>query len=255
MLQWLGSYFTSDYEVWLKWQDKQNKSHYVESTCTIQPKVNHNLYLKYCFGDFENLIFTPEQCSEMQYFTLLINTYDQCKGYLRNIKGESAGIALIRNAIKDNNFKELYQYPFTTYPYYELHAHTVAYFSLSTLLLFLASNYSHYKNQNCPHINMELCKKAYQSKKFGEIANPILKSSQIAITQPKQEIRQCHSWPTHELSLKCAHCNRVAERLWGTLQHCLDCHLYKVCVVCGGELFSIGPDNYPRCILHQHFKM
>jgi hypothetical protein len=270
----MTSYFKSDidsalenFKSWEEWQNKQLPSHYID--CQLQSYIPNkpgfkNLYTKYCFGCFENLIYLPEYCDAIRYLTLLISVYDQCKGYVRTFKGDTAGITLIRKVIKNNNLDVLYEHDFNIYDYNytKLHANTVAYHSLSTLILFFVSNYMHFKSYNAnifPHIDQDLCKNTYNAKIYGDISYvQSSKKSEAIKIKSKEDIltnKPCHSWPGinyNVLPSKCDHCSRVCENYWGKNKHCLDCHLYKVCVICGGELFSIGKDNYPRCVLHQN---
>ena len=273
MFSWLG-YFNSElenanqsFEQWEIWQQKQSKAHYIESYLGIYipPKPGYkNLYFRYCFGDFENLIYMPETCNDLNYFSLIISTYDKCKGYLRSIKGDASGIYLLRKVVMNKNCDDLYNHDFNiyNYNYSRIHAHTVAQFSLSTLLMLFVSNYMHFKSYNSdhfPHIDVELCKNAYNTKVFGDITyvNPsksVIRGTPVAIKKSEGVTRNCNSWPgpIHNLPKKCLECGRQSENFWGQNKHCLDCHLYKVCLICGGQLFTIGKDNYPRCIVHQN---
>ena len=216
--------------------------------------------LKYCFGSFENLIYMPESMQTIPYFTLLLSTYDQCKGYIRSFKGDPVGITLLRNAIKCNNIDDLYNHNFAiyAYDYTKIHAHTVTYFSLSTLILFFVSNYMHYKSYNSymfDHIDLNKCKEAYKKKVYGDFSYAVSSPIPIKII-PKNEIKSINSWPGTLSEVvppnRCTHCSRICEHFWGKHKHCLDCHLYKVCSICGGEKIMVATDNYPRCILHQH---
>ena len=273
MLKWMGSYFNTEMETatqnflaWEEWQQKQSKTHYIESYLSpyIPPKPGYkNLYFRYCFGDFENLIYMPETCNEGNYFNLLINTYDKCKGYLRSLKGDHLGMSLLRKAVADKNCDELYNHNFHiyNYNYTSIHAHTVAQFSLSTLIMLLVSNYMHAKSYNSdhfPHIDIDLCKNAYNTKVFGDITyvnTTVVRGSAMNIKKSDAiGTRHCNSWPgpVHHLPNKCTNCSRICENFWGNNKHCLDCHLYKVCFICGGQLFAIGKDNYPRCMIHQN---
>lgn len=273
MYNYITSYFKTDlelalenYKMWESWQAKQLQSHYLD--CPLQSYVPvkpgyKNLYAKYCFGCFENLIYLPEHCNAIRYLTLLISVYDQCKGYGRIVKGDPVGITLVRKVIKTNNLDFLYEHDFKLYDYNytKLHAYTISYHSLSTLILFLISNYMHFKSYNSdifPHIDYDLCKNTYNIKTYGDIAfvQSNKKSEAIKIKSKDDLItKTCNSWPgvnNNVIPSKCDNCNRVCENFWGKSKHCLDCHLYKVCIVCGGELFCIGKDNYPRCVLHQN---
>lgn len=266
MLNWLFNTQDQSYESYKLWQDKQPQSHFITSQlhAYIYPKSGYkDPHVRYTFGDFENLIYMPEQCNEFSYFNLLLNMYDKCKGYLRSLKGDHEGITLLRKVITVNNSDELYNHDFTKYeyPYQYLHGHTIAYFSLSTLILFFVSNYMHYKSYRSdrfPHIHIDICKNAYHNKVYGDIAYvPSIKSSK-SITIPakskeKEVVKVCQSWPNMvSTTNKCTNCSRICDNFWGNHKSCLDCHLYKVCFVCGGLMFTIGKNGHPLCILHQN---
>lgn len=274
MLNWVTNYFKSEldlasenFKIWEEWQKNQLPSHYIDSQLHtyIPPKKGYrNMYIKYCFGLFEQLIYLPENSEPINYFKLLITFYDKCKGYVRTFKGDPEGISLIRSIIKNEKLDELYNHNFNIYAYNytAIHAHTVAYFSLSTLILFFISNYMHHKSYNSdifPFINQDLCKTPYNNKIYGDISYVKTRPTSSIIIKDKTEtsnIRPCNSWPSIvnnvNTPLKCVNCQRTSENYWGKHKLCLDCHLYKVCLICGGDYFCIASDNYPRCLLHQN---
>lgn len=273
MINWIGSYFNNEldnaiknFETWEEWQKSQLKIHFVESNLSlyVTKKPGYkNPYIRYCFGDFENIYYMPENYNEIAYFTLLLSTYDNCKGYLRSIKGDHIGINLLRNVVKNKNSDELYNHDFKIYDYgyTTIHAHTVSYFSLSTLIMFFVSNYMHYKSYNSdhfPYVDIEFCKKAYNNKVFGDITyinsnKDLPKSNTISINKPKDTPRVTNSWHGQLIQSnvnKCSNCNRVCDSLWSTHKLCLNCHLYEVCSVCAGEKWTVGTDQYPKCRIH-----
>lgn len=274
MITWIGNYFNTELEIaiknfdsWEEWQKSQLKIHYIESNLSsyIYQKPGYkNPYIKYCFGDFENIYYMPENINEITYFTLLLTTYDRCKGYLRSFKGDLTGINLLRKVVKDKNSDELYNHDFKIYDYNYtiIHAHTVSYFSLSTLIMYLVSNYMHFKSYNSdhfPHIDLELCKIAYNTKIYGDIIyvnsnKELPKSNIISIKTKETNVRPCNSWHGKQVSTinKCINCNRVCDSYWSKHKLCLNCHLYEVCSVCAGQKFSVGADQYPKCVLHQN---
>lgn len=258
-----------NFAYWTEWQQKQPSNHFVDCNLTSYIPVKRGLNsipIKYCFGCFSNLIYKPEDCDVFAYINSLLTIYDNCKGYSRMmIKGDNAGIALLRKIVKDKKLDELYQHNFQLYNYnYKvLHGHTVGYFSLSTLIMFFLSNYMYYYSSNLdyfPFIDQEICKDIYQAKVFGELCfiNQVTKSNSIGIVKKIDKIdkrtNNVHSWPSianfANATVKCQACNRVAESLWNE-KHCLDCHLYKVCH-CGGQPFTTNKDGYPVCILHKN---
>lgn len=274
MISWIGNYFNTElenaiknFDSWESWQKSQLKIHYIESNLSdyIYKKTGYkNSYIKYCFGDFENIYYMPENINEIAYFTLLLSTYDRCKGYLRSFKGDLTGINLLRKVVKDKNSDELYNHDFKIYDYNYtiIHAHTVSYFSLSTLIMYLVSNYMHFKSYNSdhfPHIDIELCKIAYNNKIYGDIIyinsnRELPRSNIISIKTKENNTHPSNSWHGKSVNTinKCSNCNRVCDAYWGKHKLCLNCHLYEVCSVCGGQKFSVGTDGYPLCVLHQN---
>jgi len=275
MLYWIGNYFNTDLDIaiknfdsWREWQRHQPKIHYIESNLSsyiCQKPGYKNPYIRYCFGDFENLYYMPENCKEIAYYEMLLSTYDQCKGYLRSIKGDHLGINLLRKVVKDKNSDELYNHDFKIYDYNYtiIHAHTVSYFSLSTLIMFFVSNYMHAKSYNSDHfpsIVLEECKNVYNKKIYGDIAyvksnHDLPKSTTISIKAKENNTRTCNSWhgPFIQSNInKCTHCSRICDNYWGKHKLCLNCNLYEVCSECAGQKFIIGSDQYPKCILHQN---
>ena len=276
MLDWIGSYFTTNndqFQTWLQWQNKQLHSHFISSQYGVyinKKAGQRNVYFRYCFGDFDNLIYQPENVNEVNYIILLLDVYDKCKGYKRTLVGDHEGITLMRAAAETKKIDALYAFDFSPFsiPYHQLHAHTVAYFSLSTLILFLLSNYLHlksYSNDIFPSININLCKNAYNNKVFGDIAYvvthnkiiPKTTTTSIDIQKPKDTVtRPCNSWPgpINNTINKCVNCKCVCENYWGEHKHCLNCHLFLVCFYCGSNtIFSISKKSgYPLCLLHQN---
>src|SRR4029079_11543187 len=197
-LSWLFNSPEQNFETYKAWQDKQPPSRFLSSyfNCYIFPRPGHkDLYQRYVFVDFENLIYLPENSNEIAYITLLVNTYDKCKGYMRSLKGDHEGITLLRKVILNNNTDELYQFDFSKfdYPYQYIHAHTMAYFSLSTLFLLFVSNYMHfksYRSDHFPYINLSLCKNAYNNKIFGDISFISSKSTKpLSIPTKNKEVK------------------------------------------------------------------
>lgn len=276
MITWLrDTYYKVDVEsaqknfaYWAEWQEKQPSSHFIE--CALSSYIPlksglNTIYMKYCFGHFSNLIYMPENCDIYAYINSLITIYDTCKGYVRTFKGDPIGIELMRKIIKDKKTDELYSHDFQCYNYnYKmLHGHTVGYHSLSTLLMFFLSNYMYYYsscNDYFPYIDIDICKDIYNNKNFGDLCyiNQVKKStSSINIKMPEKKDKNItyNSWPSvinNANTSKCESCERVCENFWGKKRHCLDCHLYKVCKECGGQVFTKNKEGYPVCILHQY---
>lgn len=61
-----------------------------------------------------------------------------------------------------------------------------------------------------------------------------------------------YSWPRNPSKcLRCKICTRVCENFWGKFDTCMDCHLKRICSICGTAAVIITPDdNLPKC--HEH---
>jgi len=270
-----------EWNTWKDWQRHQASSHYEKSDIfqyylSYRPEFQppryscidayNSQYYIYCFGDFASLLINPNGTGNLiDYFSLLLDVYDICKGYSRRLTGDPACISMLRKVITKRKLDPLQKCDFNQYgyPYNEIHAHTVSQYSLSTLIMLLVSNYisnvtvrGHY-----PNINVNLCQKAFENCVFG---SPIVLSSQktsmpITIQQqllpkPKVEDKHGFSWPRDQAStscLRCKNCNRITENLWGNFQACLDCHLKRICSVCGHQAVVIALDGFPKCNNHK----
>lgn len=275
MITWLlANYYKVDLETakknfvyWQTWQASQSSSHFVDCALAdyIPKKSGPNaIYFKYCFGYYSNLIYTYEHGAVFSYIDSLLTIYDACKGYIRTCKGDPLSIELMRKVVKDKKTDELYSHDFRCYDYdYRvLHGHTVGYHSLSTLLMFFLSNYMYHcsgENDFFPHIDIDICKEVYDNKTFGDLCyiNQVKKTtSNINIRIPEKKDKVIYnSWPSvinNANTAKCESCDRVCDNFWGKRKHCLDCHLYRVCKECGGQVFTKNKEGYPVCILHQH---
>lgn len=277
MINWVVNYYNKSADVdtaqqtfayWLEWQEKQTSAHFVDcalaSYIPIKSGLN-TIYMKYCFGLYSNLIYMPEHCEIFAYINSLITIYDACKGYVRTLKGDPIGIVLMRKVITDRKVDALYVHDFQCYNYnYKvLHGHTVGYHSLSTLFMFFLSNYMYYYsscNDYFPYIDIDACKDVYNNKHFGDICyiNQVKKTTSsinIKLPEKKEKSIAYNSWPSvmnNANTSKCESCERVCENFWGKKRHCLDCHLYKVCKECGGQVFTKDKSGYPVCVIHMN---
>jgi len=268
-----------EWETWIEWQGKQPPSHYEKSDIfhyflkyhpDFTPPVGSAMsdrcsrFYQYCFGDFAVMVVNPNPGSNaVEYFSLLLDVYDTCKGYTRRIiTGDPAGITSLRQVIQLKSMAPLFKQKFDDYgyDYGRIHAHTVSQYSLSTLIMRLVSNYmSHIQTRAYyPYIDINVCEKAYESCIFGEpkrfpITTP--SSSVIPIRQPykpvEEESRAC-SWPRDPSTCpRCRKCRRITENLYGNFNSCLDCHMKRICSTCGDVAIIIGSDNLPKCYIHQ----
>lgn len=275
---WYRNNTEDEWETWTQWQRQQNTSHYEKSDIfqyyllkrpNFQPPDTsclndyHREYYIYCFGDFAALIVNPHSGGDiLRYISLLLDIYDVCKGTARKVRGDPASIAFLRRVISTRNVEILYRYNFDPhcYPYNKLHAHTVAQYSLSTLLLRLLS---HYLNQTIargsyPSIAISTCKEAYDSGIFGVVANNKLRHQPVSSTPIDIVINKCKSEEIHGRSLpdnppkrlRCKICTRICENVWGKFKSCIDCHLKRICSVCGAPAVVIASDGFPKCSDH-----
>lgn len=180
---------------WEKWQLSQPSSHF-ESSHVLQSylaqyphvKCNEsflgsntsntsntsNIYstYAYCFGNFTILLSIPSGPGNvLEYVALLLEIYDFCKGLGRRIAGDPVGISTLRMALTQKTVEPIQLLDFSEYdyPYATLHAHTVAEFSLSTLILRLVSNYMSYTNvwgKNFSMIEYPICQNSYDNNVF-----------------------------------------------------------------------------------------
>ncbi len=170
-----------------KWQSYQQTSLYEK--CIIMKyyrknydeislhdtKYLYNEYYAYCFGDYTPLIIdiNKTNISLLDYVKLLLKIYDTCKGKSRKLKGDPIRISTIRKCASLNNVSvlEIYDFGHINYPYSIIHAHTIAQFSLSTLLIRLLCHYLKQVYPNSAHelLSINKCKEAYYKKNYGEI--------------------------------------------------------------------------------------
>jgi|SRR5437868_3358928 len=267
-----------EWNTWLEWQKNQPISlfeksdifqYYLSRRPNFQPPqyssvtLYNSKYYIYCFGDFTTLLLNPHGGGNAtEFINLIIDIYDVCKGYSRRLAGDPNGITILRESMNKLSLVPLQNHDFTqyNYPYQNIHAHTVAQYSLSTLLMRLISHYMSnvstvgYYSSIC----IKTCQKTMEKNTFGK---PIIISSStnkttasISIQQqkPKSDEFRGHSWPRDQITcLRCKSCDRVTENVWGNFSVCIDCHLKRICSVCGSQAIIIGADNFPKCYYHQ----
>lgn len=274
-LTWTTTNPKDEWETWELWQRSQSPIHYEKSdvfqyylSCRPQfraPKSASNIgpksiYFIYCFGDFATLLVNPSidyVVDVTSYCTLLLDFYDTCKGISRRITGDPNGISVLREVVRKNSTIPLHAHDFNQYiyDYTIIHAHTVAQYSLSTLLMRLVGNYMHNTTShgNYPAITFSKCEKAYREYSFGDRTCSLSGSIPISIpTKVIIEESRGSSWPRDTATCsRCQICNRVSENLWGTFNVCLDCYMKRICSKCSLTATVIGSDNLPKCALHQ----
>ena len=262
------------------------------TTFSNNTKYYNDLVYRYCFGDFSYLLVDPKDqdapCTSIfSYVSFLIDFYDVCKGMSRRLFfGDPPCISLFRKVVQENNVQLLESFDFKgyDYSYHKIHAHTVSQYSLSTLLCFFVSNYLRFfestfsSGKVFPKINLLLCQTSFINKIYGNIL-PEFASMSPAITIPchkklssnhtilgcendylqkhknkKGEEQRWHSWPQGiNAHVHCKACKRITETVWGSFSCCLDCHLYKVCSVCGSATniaMNTSKDLLPKCEMH-----
>ncbi|CAH6418450.1 Hypothetical protein HVR_LOCUS158 [uncultured virus] len=288
LLTWTTTSTTpqDEWNTWEVWQRVQPPAHYEKSDIfqyylIYRPEFqvpqhaattgHHNKAFKYCFGDFTPLVVSSSgSCDIVSYCNLLLDVYDICKGFTRRFKGDPTGIILIREIVIKRDLTPLYNRDFSKYcyDYGLLHAHTVAQYSLSTLIMRLLTNYLYYacSRKYFPHITSEVCEKAYRTCAFGDrqrvetipITTSVPRSIPISPQPgPNDEGKAASSWPGDPASyLRCNSCKRVTENRWGTFNSCLDCHMKRICSKCGATpVVIISVDKLPKCRLHCELNM
>jgi hypothetical protein len=268
----------SEWATWLEWQQRQPPSHYEKSDIFqyyltyhpgFQPPVGSVIkercsgYYRYCFGDFAAIIVNPEPGSNaIEYFSLLLDIYDTCKGITRRLTGDPVGISLLRQVIQRKSLSPLFNHDFNDYAYNyaQIHAHTVSQYSLSTLIMRFVSNYmSQTKTREYyPFIMLDVCQKAYDNCVYGEprrLLSMQPSSAAVAIKpshRPVEEESRAFSWPRDiSTCLRCRKCLRITENIYGSFSACLDCHMKRICSICGDQAVIIGGDELPKCYIHQ----
>ena len=284
-LSWLWSKtnIKDEWDTWEIWQSSQPFTHYSKSdvyqyyllshpqfqppqfSATTGPK---SIYYIYCFGEFAALLINPS-CNPNHLYTtinniydycnLLLDFYDTCKGTTRRITGDPPSISVLREVLRIKSTVPLHAHDFHqyNYDYTILHGHTVAQYSLSTLIMRFIGNYMHQisPHGNYPFISSAKCEKAYRNSSFGNTSKEVIVKTQ-PINIPKKSIIEegrSYSWPRDSITCsRCQICNRVSENLWGDFNSCLDCHMKRICSKCSIPAVVIGSDNLPKCSLHQN---
>lgn len=270
-VHWTNTSIREEWSTWEEWQRNQPLSHFEQSEIfqyylSQRPRFkppkyscitdSNSRYYIYCFGDFASLLVNPHGGDAMDYFALLLDIYDTCKGTTRRITGDPTGISLLRSAVQKRSLNPIQNHNFSqyNYDYNTLHAHTVAEYSLSTLMLRFVSHYMSCitTRPNYSLILYPICQKAYNKSVFGEPKQ--IKSDPISIPNKisDDDGKASSSWPrVNNNCLRCKSCNRVTENLWGNFDACIDCHLKRICSTCGIQAVIIGPDSLPKCYYHR----
>lgn len=266
------------WDLWMKWQKTQPIQHYKHSMVfeyymknsksnIFFEEVEHSFvsekaltatenYYKYCFGEFYTFLMPIQKDIPLfDALKTLVNIYDVCKGYSRVLFGDTDSIIFLKKVIslKDVSMIKNHDFSDSLYDYDLVHAHTVAHFSLSTLIMLIASNYvgriTNHKNHKI--VNFERCKQAFERHVFG-IPEDVceIKSEPIDIVPFYRFHITSNSWPITK-QIKCIKCARLTEGTWGKFGYCLDCHLKKACSSCGADAQGKSEnDDMPKCGFH-----
>lgn len=270
-VNWTDTNIEDEWNTWENWQKYQDSSHYESSDIfqyylsqrsNFQPPINsclnesNNKYYVYSFGDFACLLVNSSKgCNLVDYVELLLDVYDVCKGFSRRIKGDPDCITTLRNVIYKRVISPLQYYNFSqhAYPYHKIHAHTVAHYSLSTLLMRLISHYmaqTTFKDKY-PEISLSTCHESYKNCIFGLPMISPTAPINIKPCKNKSEEKRPSSWPRgNYVSFRCKTCTRVTDKLWGDFESCFDCHHKRICSVCGVGAMIITKDDLPKCSMH-----
>lgn len=113
----------AEWPTWHSWQLNQPPSHF-KSCVIFDYYLSHRLnwyppsnsvlhtcfsqYYQYCFGDYTILIVQPTNgTNALDYFTLLLDFYDICKGTTRRFTGDPPAIKVLRETIAFKNLDRL----------------------------------------------------------------------------------------------------------------------------------------------------
>lgn len=268
-----------DWKYWKQWQDSMPPSHYESSdifkyylsqrpnfrppdpSYTVMPGAEPYVYV---FGDYASLLASwKESTNIIDYIKLLLDFYDVCKGYLRRVIGDPPCIDLLRQTVEKKSIIPLGQHNLLQYyyPYSELHAHTVAHFSLSTLIMRLIIHYIRTATRDLKFetIVPSTCYTVYKNRVYGRILEDgtVLSNQKTApIPIPAKSEAESSSNPTtnHRSSWpkdhpRCFKCRRITEALYGDFNVCCDCYYKRICCICGDPAIIIS--DLPRCAKHQ----
>ena len=266
LLDKISSWWQPTESDWLSWQKSQPVSHFQISeifqhylhkqtsffTLHKSAETSYNSeYFRYCFGDFTPLIAISPISSEQEYYTMLLELYDICKGYFRTFTGDSKFITVLRTSLSSKDLTPLYTFDYNSfiYDYTNIHAHTVAYHSLSRLIALLISNQLSFTCNSYPYIDFSKCKAAYDNdnlsrKKKVATANINIPSKNIPVDLVPQ------SWPPYKEIYICKHCKKRTDKYYGNFNNCIDCYLKRVCSCCGYAATGTGADRLPKCEFH-----
>lgn len=241
LLTWSNSSVEDEFNTWKLWQNSQPLSHY--DKCDIftyylskrqQFQIPKNtrvmkengIYYKYCFGDFSCLIVNTNINNNVEdivkYISLLLDIYDTCKGYSRMITKDPNGINLLRDIIQDKSLNPLKSFDFKDilYPFHEIHAHTVAQYSLSTLIMRIVLDYiSQIFREFHYDIEVSVCKRIFDNRTFGQIAEEksseedTKRSTPLNIMIRKSDTSfKSYSWSHNIDNYQCNNCN--CKKIW-----------------------------------------
>jgi hypothetical protein len=241
------------YEKWTQAESQQSELHYQHSTIldNFDIPIYYNndenyQYFCYCFGDFtpliSNHILSQQELLSLAQFLLKI--YDQNKGYDRRLrKGDSLDIQNLRLFAQGEGFPILEKINFVKYhyPYYKIHAHSLAQYSLSILILRIMEHNLSYHYKNLRIIELNHCYNCYHNATFN-----VLKDEHVHIN--------IGSWSSGMQLYSCSNCKSSNERLWGKFKVCLDCYIHRLCRTCGATVQDNCTQHVPYCALHKPLK-
>lgn len=195
---------------------------------------------------------------------LLLTIYDKCKGMKRSVLGDTDAIVFLRSMLKLREPGHLLAYDFTpfAYDYTRLHAHTVAIYSLSTLIMRIVSHrlWLIVKQEHIPHINRSVCQLAEEKSVFASMmdcgqgipfsaqAHRTLSTYYLVPTEALHNtidtVRETFQ-PSH--AKLCPRCSRCCDKFWTKYAVCFDCALRKVCYGCGALCQRFARNTLPIC--------
>lgn len=145
--------YKDQWNAWYEWQKTQPAVHFQRSDVfkkyASKNNVPFDLIFKpevtYVLGDFKYFVpfnFIKNEEIFWEHVKILLDLYDCCKGIRRNVFGDSNYIILLKRSFHEKNISQLLKYDYNecNYNLEKLHCHTIAYFSLSTLVMRFVSH-------------------------------------------------------------------------------------------------------------------
>jgi hypothetical protein len=135
-------------DVWATWELLQKRTHFLcyqplQDYYKLKPLPEWlsggiSIFHERRFGLFSPLMIPQKTALQIiELIKILIEIYDYCKGTLRFLRFDNPAIRALRLTVRFNSFLDISKEPTDQYyyDYNRVHAHTIAQYSLSTLLM------------------------------------------------------------------------------------------------------------------------